>query len=569
MKTPAHALFWELWRTSWTELLLRTGSMCAFVLVITGLRQTRISPPEIQVLTGVLVMMLIAVAVSSQSWILQLDRSQSGFSFRSGFVRPVSTLALVAVPVVFMLASAIVCFVVPAVFFDWLMDTPVPLWGPLPMICCATVAFTAASWSPGTIGGKLTAVISLATGATVLILMAHRGQTEPWLMAMGRPDHFQLAWPCYVLMFATAGVAFVVTVHAVERQRHGDDSWLAGKLQWLLQGLPGRRVARTNVEQESAVATTTLLASGREFRSSVMAQFWYEFRQYGRRTMLIGALAPLAVAVIVGGNALFNPRGEAPVVWLIALVVCPIVFQIIGIDGAVGLRPVRGVLVHPVFDALRPLSSVRLMEIKLIVVAASSLAGWMCMLLACCLYALVTGNFAVWLQAVGTFAGILRDAPWWTWGVLVSSAGLMLIGTTSLLMALWLWMPFHPRIFGSLSATGFVGILLLSWDARHGWTLAPFWMTCAYLVPSVMICGCLFALWRAGQSGMLQTRLFAVAVAVWLMNLAATAIALQTLAPGRQVPLPALALPTAVLLLIAPLTATALAPLALNQHRHG
>ena len=86
METPLSAMFWELWRTSRAELALRLGFSCAAVLLIVVVSSaTQTYDPELRVIRGIVVALLIVTSSSASTWIQQFDRQAGGFSLSAQF----------------------------------------------------------------------------------------------------------------------------------------------------------------------------------------------------------------------------------------------------------------------------------------------------------------------------------------------------------------------------------------------------------------------------------------------------------------------------------------------------
>ncbi|MCA9065735.1 MAG: hypothetical protein KDA96_21850 [Planctomycetaceae bacterium] len=565
LRTPTQAMLWELWRTTALQLLLRIGMGCCLPVLIFAIGRFTNGGPESVVITGITVMLLSVCSLAAQSWIVQLDRSQSGFSFNHNFARPVSTVSLVVVPMVFTIATSAACYLLPGLLFSLLTRLPFPFVGPLMLISCAVACFMSATWATSSLAGRIAAVLSVITAMAILAALSMRGLDEPWMMAIGRCETFQFHWSVHVTLLAITAAAFAVSVLSVERQRHGE-AW----------SVPGWRTLRGVLPQSvpirNASVPSTVVLSGRDLRSPfsgpAAAQFWYEFRRFGRRTLWVSLLAPAAVvAVTLAGLALHYNRRGVDHVWMLALLFCPVVYQLIGIDGAVGLRAVRGVLYLPVFDATRSLSSDRQVEMKLIVVAAGSITGALTMAAAAAVSTFLYGDPGYWMTSFETIAAFFNGVPGW-WLLLGSGIALTQTGTTSVFLAGWLWAPLHPRACNWLSMTVVAHIFLAAWDGKRGWVYLPLWQTYGYLLPVVIAAICLLILGTAFSRGVLQTRLFAVGATVWAIHVGSTVLTATTITLPDSITIPPQAYFAAIALLLTPLASVAAAPLALDQHRH-
>ncbi len=556
MQTPLQAMIWELWRTSRGELLIRIGWLCIFVLlawcVPVGMGA---NSPAVDVINGVLILMLMLASIASPTWMLQFDRNQAGFSFRLGFVRPVSTTVLVVVPTVYTMVTAAICFLVPETLLGLLRGTFMPIVGPAVVIASIVACFTAATWSPTTVIGKMVGLAGVIGGAVWLVVYHSQSiGSEPLLMALGKSSFFDFGWQIYVVFFAVTTLALVATVVAVDRQRHGD--------RWRFGSFVAARVARLRGRQRTLASPTT-----KPFASRFAAQCWYEMRRYGSRMLVMSAFCALLVLALVSIVPLIQPRWQGgPIVWLMALALCPFVYQIIGADGALGLRQKQGATRFPAFDATRAMSNDRLIACKLLVIAACSLIGWLGMGIVAGLHTVVAGDWQMWgkigetvSQAVGG-----TSVTWWIAGI--SSAALLYISSTVGLLALGLWLPSHPRLFQVVSLALYLQIALMIWDARHDWSLRPLWVVYGYTIALTIVVGCVVALKKAILSGFLGKRLFGCVFCLW--GIYAISIITLYLSAAPATPIPTVVVVLAGSSLLIPLAAVAFAPLALASYRH-
>jgi hypothetical protein len=466
MRTQLHAMIWEVWRTSRSELLLRTAGMVGFVLLICGTTAAKtFNEPETRVLCGMALMVLTFGSVTTQNWIYQLDRQQTGFSFRLGFVRPVSTTMLVAVPLMFTTAAAVISYLLSMTLFSLLMNVSMPLVGPAAVIACAVVCCMAATWSPTAIFAKVIGLTVLAAAMVMSLVAFHaRHETpDPILIAIGSPEYFDFGWQHYAALLILAALAFVVTVAAVERQRHGDHFQLA---------------SLTRVGQ---VFKLSYRRRQRPFTSRFAAQCWYESQRFGRTVLLLGVLAPLIIFVFVSMAPRHDPNRQAVAyVWLGALVLCPFVYQLVGADGALGLRQKQGATQFSAFDATRAMPNDRLIASKLLVIAACSLIGWLCMGLAAASHVVLFGDWDLWVRIGQAASRAVGDVPIYWWIAGVCCVVLQYISTTSILLACGA--PLHGRLFVCLIVLVYAHMMLAMWDAKHHWTLWYLWTAYGYLL---------------------------------------------------------------------------------------
>ncbi|MBI2477358.1 MAG: hypothetical protein HYV60_01510 [Planctomycetia bacterium] len=147
-------------------------------------------------------------------------------------------------------------------------------------------------------------------------------------------------------------------------------------------------------------------------------------RRFGVKLLTLGLLAPFVPLVMVTlGTIAFPGREGAPWCWLIAIGFCPLAYQMIGADGAIGLKYKQGALHYSAFDATRAMPNDQLIAIKLLLIALCSLVGWLWMVLATGAYAAMSGEGQWWVQLGQTVSASVGDVPvlWWIAGGYVVS----------------------------------------------------------------------------------------------------------------------------------------------------
>lgn len=556
MHTVLQAMLWELWRTSRFELLVRLAWQVAIIFLIYTATADA-SAPEIAVVRGVVVLLLAISSTFSMTWLNALDSEDvnNGFSFRLGFTRPVSTARLVALPMLFSVVVAVSFYLLPAALFRFLMGVPMPLVGPAVIIASAIVCLVATAWSPATRIGRSLAITGLLVVQGIAMYFFHNSRHDPdvLLMAIGKPEYFQLAWYEYAALIVVAAAAFIVVLIAVEGQRHGD--------RWF----EGLRLAssRWRLPPVARAASAT-----KPFPGPVAAQCWYEMRRFGSLLLALGVAGALIVVGAISTMLWLDPNWQgAPSIALLAVVICPIVYQVVGVNGAIGLRHKQGSVTYSAFDATRSLSNDQLIAIKLLVVAACSLAAWLCMVAAVVMHAAAAGYWPTLVQSGEVASGQLGHVPSYWWIAGVSNAVLLYASSSSILLALGLWLPLHPKVLVSGFLVIFLHLILAGWDEHHGWRLQLLWVTYAYLLAVAIVAVSFFALWKALAAGYLTKRFFGFAFGLWVIYILSSVALYTKTTSALSIPLPLLALGGAMLLV--PLATTAAAPLALAAHRHG
>lgn len=552
MHTPLQALIWEVWRTSRLELFVRLGFLMILSILFykgTGYLETR--GPEADMIHGFFILFLSALSITSQNWILALDREQSGFSFRIGFIRPVPTWLLVAVPMFFTVVASLVCFLFSATLFSFLAGVNLPLQAHAAIVAFLVVCFMATTWSPTTQVGKGVAVGFLLACICLFVFACHArsGNADPILMWLTHQSHYAFSWKIYGLLFVGIVSAFSLTVLSVERQRHGDRLWFSTSSLW-----PRRRSVPMSMRRKL-------------FQSPTSAQYWYELRRCGGPVFAIASAGTILVLIMVLiGRLIANQPESLPLIWLIALAVCPFVYQLVASDAAVGLRIRQGAISLSNFDATRPMTNDQLISIKLVAIGASSFFGWLAMGLLATVYTLLMGDGHHWLSLGQGILSWVGDVPFYWWIAGGCNLVLIFITNCSVLLTFGLWMPRHTKLFSAIAVLVYGHIMLAVWDAENGWVFRSLWSVYGFLLAFsiLLLCGLTFK--RAYDAGYLGKQLFGISFGLWLVYVATAVTTLWKI-------LPAIPIPTAVIvlgasMLLVPLATTAAAPLALGTQRH-
>lgn len=561
------AQLWEQWRISRLELLVRMVFSGA-ILVLLSVAVANADDAAMQVLRGMLIFLIGFAALFSASWTSELDSGLPGFTYRLGFTRPIATRQLVIVPVIYSLCWSLMFYLGGALAIYLSTGLTLPLVGPSTIIACTLCMLIAGAWVSTRIEERIVGMVS-ATTATMGWLWLRDycvNDPDPILLSIGKTSYFDLAWYEYLGLATVGSLSIWATIKSVDLQRHGET---------LLSSISNSRPVRAGVRVLNPTSagsdTSQAVASPRvekirwlSFNSPGGAQIWYEVRRSAPLLLAACMILPTALFAFL----CINMHWElAPRVWLGALVVIPIAFQLLAADRTLGITSKQGLARLSPFDATRPMRCDQLIGIKVLVVFGWSLCGFLLVAIFAGLFALLSGEYEYWLRDFHTIQGAIGSISpiWWVVGLI--DLLFIFLSSTTLLFAQALWMSRYPRVLlaGSLILLAHVGIF--AWDAAHGWQWALLWRCYSYLLPVAVIVASFHALVESIRAGYLGKSYFGIVLGLWLVYAASTVWLFANSSPSLPIPLVAYFIGMA--LLMVPLSSAAFAPLALAAHRHG
>ena len=552
--TAAYA--WELWRNSRWQLLSRVVIVGCMMGLLSSILQSADGPTR-QLLRGLVLILLIPTNIFSPTWMGSYGIGHAGFSFRSGFIRPVTTVWLVMIPIAYAVIAGVAVYTAQVMLFWTLTGEALPVVWPSLIISVGIVCVLTAIWVPTTQAGRSIAIAICVAAISLAAYSFHNGRaaSDTLLMAMGRADYLSVTWAEVAILGLSVLLGLVVTVLGVERQRHGD-TWSFG-----FQPEP-----KQEPTQSQSLETKLLPAWSPSPRRRLLAQFGFEWQRCRSRmlaaTLIFPALVFLAVTI---GPLLGENWHGSEVIWIGVLAFCPFLYQMLGADATLAAKVKHGDYELSQFDLTRPLPSDQIMAIKTFTVFVFSLMGWLFMAIAIGLHSL-TGQTQTWME----FAELVSQgggnlpAQWWV----VYGAGLLMIyiSSTSILFSSLLLMARYPLVMPGITAAFFLHILLIMQGAKLDWNLQPLWTAYGYIGAVLVVAGSLYVLQRSIKSKTVGPPLLMVATCLWLLCVVSVVYTLS----GTMLPVP---IPTAAIVFgaacsLVPLAATVVSPLALASHRH-
>ncbi len=556
MKGPITAMVWELWRTGRMEAAARLGYALLLVTAI-GAISGRSGENVPLSARGLIVLLSSIAGMGSIVWIRELDRSQDGFSFRLGFARPVRTLNLVTVPLLFTILLTVACYIIPVTVFSIIGQVTMPILPPLALVICMTVCCVGMAWGTRTIADRAVGLVALLTTMSLAIVAMHNRteSEEPFLLAIGNPEYYQVNWVYYATLTAITLAAFALTLKSVSLQRQGAGVALSTSLTSLLSRRSGTGSA------------------ARQFRSPITAQLAYEFRNCSTSALLFGTTGPIAIYVVIRFSLWINPDRinattlfeGAPVMWMLGLLLSPGIYQLVATDSALGLRARTGTFRFSAYDATRPMTNGQLVAIKLTAIAACSFLAWLPMWCGSMLYAAFSTDGRI-LRQLSTATDSISHAGWIFWPATVASVLLLYVSGSCMLLTFGLWMPVYAKRFVAFCCLAYAHVGFAFFGSRFDWPLASFWHGYAFVAATVVVLLSVRTIARALRHEVIPVNVFLTVFAAWVVLMASLAGVASSAGLLGRIPLSVAVLFGGLMFL--PLAAPAAAPMAMQSQRH-
>jgi hypothetical protein len=545
-KSPALAMLGESLGRSRAVIVGLLGEFTLMVILVWTLPEAwlKLEGPAglmIPAVTFFFIGILSIFSVSEQA----LKSGQNGYPPRM-FRYPVSTLRLVAWPMLFgAVAMALAWVAVGVAILPRLGFRPPLALGALALVASSVVLQTL-SWWP--FRSNLTQLLATAFGLPAL------GGVVLWPMLVwewGPP----VAWIALPIIIA---LGFGLAVRGVTLDRRGDGrggkGWLS-ILEWferLSELLPGAHAS---------------------FTSASRAQLWFEWRSKGATLLFLvigfSAFCALFVAILPAfvDREPSQTRGFLAAMFVQTLMFCWIMGSSFGRDDLWS----KSIALSP-FLATRPLTSGRLVAIKLGAAALSMLAAYGFILATLPLWLFATGNFGAFGSLLQTAAGARGAGTI----LLIAATGLVVVLTLTWRGMVGAMLPVltgrawvtHGTVY-IFMISGAILTAIIAWKKgdenlpRQALAMLP-WTLGIALVLKLTVASVAFR--AATQRGMISRRGLISAGLVWIVP----TVCLLSLC-GLLLPSISLLVWLELLMgaaLVMPLGRMALAPLALDWNRH-
>ncbi len=581
MRSPRHAMLWEIWRVTRVEAAWRlaigvVGGLAALVLC------AALAPPddpktfEATQAFGAVIAMILIVVPHSMGWLLlpSLNGGRPGFPLYLLYTRPIRTAAMVGLPMAYLAAVPSAIYLASALLLRVTSGHPFPLLPVAAWIGALNLIYLPIYWSTRS---RVVWMLGLMVAGSAWLQFAnHRLNSFPndfdWHDSPKMwPTIFDFPLTDYALIALLGLASFGVAVAGVARQRHGDAPAAisrsgTGFPEWLVNLFP-------------FPCPTS---------SATRAQVWFELTSRGLPVLTIGVVLAIATALLFAVSrpidaALFGYvtcRTDGcfyarPFAVLVATLSVPAVLALGG--NVFGVRWRQGGVYASAFEAGQPYGTARLAGLKVLVRSV------------CVLAALIAVGVSAWASGVIIAIGEIADVPLSSWqraidGAVFALTGyeqLALVAVASLsvaltvaslatLAALWARYPRRLNIAGLLCLLYGLALVLLALRQHSSgleFPLGAILRATSWVAASAIVLATGYLLWRGFAEQLLTLRQASGAVlvsaafgAAWLTMLRAAGLSLA----GMPATDAAWMLSPALM----PLTISLMAPWSLSRIRH-
>ena len=465
MRTPAAAIAWEF-RTRHRWGLI---AIAAYLVTLAVCRVRLSDAPEYQsadtfaffVVVPLTATFIYFLAVFSYGHGGDLAGRQSIFPPRM-FTLPVSDTALAGWPMLFGTIVMALLWLATRVLALWPKGAEVPTVWPA-LLAASLLAWTQAlTWMPYPLPG-MRVILSILWLASIdaIVLVALHYRAHEWMM-LG-------------ILAPNLPLAFVVARYAVGKARRSEFSSVLS---------PRSSVLRS---EDRGLRTE-------DFSSPTRAQFWFEWRMYGRALpSLVAILLPFEMAMLW-----IYPNMPGMVLEMLGLILLTPPFM------AAFVAPAASAAMTP-FIARRPVSGGSLIAAKLKAAAASTAVAWLMVLIATPLALRFSGTMSIARAPVDLLIDIF-GAPRAIVLLILGILGLIASTWKQLVQSLCIGMSGRPwlvkgSVFATLSGITVLG-LLFGWTVTDAHRFSVAWNAMPIVVAvaaAVKVIAAIFVMSRLGM----------------------------------------------------------------------
>jgi hypothetical protein len=514
MKSPIHAMLWEIWRVTRVEAAWKlafgiVGGLAVLALSAAVAPADNAKTYEIIMDTGAAAAMILLVLphVVVVSWlsIARLNGGRPGFPLSLNYTRPVRTAVIVGLPMAYLTAMASAVYLASALLLRVTSGYAFPLLPVAAWIAALTLIGLAATWSTRNRTIQVCVMMFAVTRAFGLVMQR--------LTAVEIPDTFDWPprlWPTlfdfprtdYAWIALIGLASFGVTIAGVARQRRGD-GWVEVRSA-PRDGFWDRLVSLFRFPCPTSSATR--------------AQIWLDLTSNGLPVVTIGvALAIVILSLGAASNAIDAALSDGarayvscstsgcfyarPMVVFVSMFSPLIVLSLGG--NAFGIRRKQGRAYMSAFEATQAYGTVQLTVLKLLVRSA------------CVLAALITVGVSAWtslsllgdevfiqmwnvplsshLRALTGAVAALTGYEQLALAIVAAVAVVVWVAAFAVLGALWTRYSRRAHIAASSLLLSGLALALLALGKRHG-IVSPFVVEAIFAVFPLFQLAAFFAL---------------------------------------------------------------------------
>ena len=576
MRSPNHAVLWEIWRVTRVEIAWRF-SLCLVGGLMALTSFTAFAGPEDMGRArdfGAVAAMVVIFMPNWLGWMFlgRLNQGRAGYPMPLLYTRPIRTITLVGVQFAYLTAVQVAIYLVCALVLKLVSGYPFPFLAVAAWIATSTLLMTSIYWSSRSVllqqfvGG-------LISGAWLLYAVfrltsfpdGQKWHDSPSLW----PSIFQLTLGDSLMLVLISAGSFGITVYSVARQRRGDarTPWTPGS------GWPDWMV--------------NLLRLPCPTSSPTRAQMWFDLKSRGLPLLSLGLILaivnPLLFAISNRVDAA-NPDWEIPLGPMAMLLSMMSFLAVMALGGlnAFGIRWRQG---GTYFEANHPFSTVRLANLKVFVRSACLVAallvvgGSMWAFLSA--YPLLTGDKLFWKMTGTAHIVFLRGAEA-AFGALAGYEKLSLVvvacmgifvwvASLAVILPLWARYPRRGNIAASALLIGGLSLSALVLAGRLG--LVPgslvdlAFATTRWLFIAATLFVTTYLAWSSFAERLLTSG-YALGVLAVAMAFGAASLTVLHMGGLRLADVPATTVVSMMTMLLVPLMLMLLVPWSLSRYRH-
>jgi len=363
MKSPIHAMLWEIWRVTRGEIAVRLalgivgGLLVLAWCAVSATSENAKGAENIKDFGAAIALVLLVVPhFIGWAFLARLNGGRLGFPLYLHFTRPVRTVVVVGLLMAYLVAVPTAIYLASALLLRVISGYPFPLLPVAAWIAALTLIYLALAWSNRS--RVIQQLVMMVVSSGWIFLFVHRltavelegGYDWPprlW------PELFDFPLSDYVLIAVVGLASFGIAVAGVARQRRGDApaAWTPGT------GFPEWLVNLFRFPCPTSSATR--------------AQVWFELKSRGLPVLTIAVVLAIANPLVFAACRAIEAISSDGIAELIASSLVGVAclasaITAIGI-GAINTFGIRWKQAGLLLDATQPYGTARLVVLKVLV----------------------------------------------------------------------------------------------------------------------------------------------------------------------------------------------------------